>query len=915
MFSVFNIFAQKKIPLNASVYDAWQTLKNQQISHNGQWVSYEAVPYRGDINLYFIKTNKTAQKIFHRASNSVFSADDSYAVFRVKASFDSIRKLKIKKVKKDLFPKDSLYVFMLKTKQIYKFPRLFSFKTAKEKSEWLAFCQYEKESEQKNTTRIKKYDKYGVKIYALNLFNPLKNKILRFKNISEYAISRNGKYIIFVRARNDSIEESKIFVFNTESEKIDSLPTYKGIIKRITPANYTNTFAYIASSDTIKNKVYSLYICNNFVSRKIVDTTTKELPRHWTVSPNGKMFFARNDSKLFFGTAPVPKRKQADTIPDDEKIRVDIWSWTDSILQPMQKIRLKEDMKKTYLTVYRTDNRKIFLIQNKFITKIKVPEKYNSDIALGESSTPYLLQRSWDFPYFYDYYIINLKNGQKRKVLTKNYHTEISPFGKYLIWYSYSDSCWYDYNIFSGKKINLTKKIGVGFYNDENDVPAPASSYSYAGFTKNDKYVLIYDKYDIWKIDSQTGKAINLTHSFGRKNKITFRYQQTDLDKDYIDSKMPFIAKGFNNINKQSGFYRVDLQNSGDPKKLLVSNHDYLIPTKAKNAMVLIWRRMNVKDFPDLWTSSYNFSNPIKLSSLNPQQKKYIWAKVELIKWRLPDGKSEEGLLYKPDNFDSTKKYPMIVYFYELYSNRLNYHYIPAPSRSIINPTFYASNGYIVFIPNIRYKIGYPGQSAVEYVVSGTKSLIKKHKWIDKEHIGIQGQSWGGYESAYIITQTNMFACAEAGAPVSNMTSAYGGIRWASGMSREFQYEKTQSRIGANLWQKRNLYIENSPVFFADKVHTPLLIMHNDHDGAVPWYQGIEYFMALRRLRKPVWLLSYNNQPHNLQANSPDRKDLDKRMFEFFNHYLKNKGIPAWMKYGITQLEKGKKLKYELIKD
>ena len=269
------------------------------------------------------------------------------------------------------------------------------------------------------------------------------------------------------------------------------------------------------------------------------------------------------------------------------------------------------------------------------------------------------------------------------------------------------------------------------------------------------------------------------------------------------------------------------------------------------------------------------------------------------------------GIIYKPEDFNLDKKYPMVIYFYEQVTDRLNRYFAPAPSRSTINITFYASNGYVVFTPDIKYGTGHPGKDAYNSIVSGTLHMIE-NRWIDKEKIGIQGQSWGGYQVGYLVTQTNIFACAEAGAPVSNMTSAYGGIRWASGRSREFQYEKTQSRIGGTLWDKRSLYIENSPVFFADRVGTPLLIMHNDNDGAVPWYQGIEYFMALRRLNKPVWMLTYNGDSHNLTRN-PNKIDLTIRMSQFFNHYLKNAPAPDWMKYGVPAVDKDKKNGYNLI--
>jgi dipeptidyl aminopeptidase/acylaminoacyl peptidase len=299
-----------------------------------------------------------------------------------------------------------------------------------------------------------------------------------------------------------------------------------------------------------------------------------------------------------------------------------------------------------------------------------------------------------------------------------------------------------------------------------------------------------------------------------------------------------------------------------------------------------------------------------QISDTNPQQKEYLWGTVELVTWKAADGKPIEGLLYKPENFDPGKKYPMLVYYYERNSDLLHQYTPPAPSASSINRTYCVSNGYLVFIPDIRYRIGHPGRSAMDCIIPGVKALIKSG-FVDSSRIGIQGQSWGGYQTAFLITQTSMFRCAFAGAAVSNMTSAYGGIRWESGRVREMLYEKSQSRIGATLWERPDLYIENSPLFHADRVTTPLLLMHNDNDGAVPWYQGIEFFTALRRLNKPVWMLVYNNEEHNL-VQTKNRKDLSTRMMQFFDHFLKGAPMPVWMSRGLPAINKGKVLGYEL---
>ncbi|MCH1494214.1 MAG: prolyl oligopeptidase family serine peptidase, partial [Rubripirellula sp.] len=243
--------------------------------------------------------------------------------------------------------------------------------------------------------------------------------------------------------------------------------------------------------------------------------------------------------------------------------------------------------------------------------------------------------------------------------------------------------------------------------------------------------------------------------------------------------------------------------------------------------------------------------------------------------------------------------------------DNLHRYYTPAAGRSIICHSFYVSRGYLVFIPDIPYVTGAPGPSAVNAILPGVDHIAQQG-FVHEGRIGLQGHSWGGYQTAYLVTQTDRFACAESGAPVSNMTSAYGGIRWGSGLSRMFQYERTQSRIGEDLWAARDKYVANSPLFFADQIHTPLLILHNDQDGAVPWYQGIELFVALRRLGRPAWMLNYNGEPHWVM-NDYNRRDFAKRMQQFFDHYLMNAPEPEWMAVGIPATQKGENDGFELL--
>ena len=385
---------------------------------------------------------------------------------------------------------------------------------------------------------------------------------------------------------------------------------------------------------------------------------------------------------------------------------------------------------------------------------------------------------------------------------------------------------------------------------------------------------------------------------------MSYRYIRTDPEERFLTPGNDIFLRAFNTRTKDAGYARTSLPASGAPVTLVQQAFDYTTLIRARQDSVFIFQKSNFITSPELFIARAPFTDQTRISDINPQQKEYRWGTVELFSWRSADGKPLDGLLYKPEGFDPKKKYPMIVYYYERNSDLLNRYFSPAPSASTINPAWCASNGYVVFIPDIVYRRGYPGQSAVDCIIPGVKRLIAAG-FVDAARIGLQGQSWGGYQTAFIVTRTPMFRAAMAGAAVANMTSAYGGIRWESGVSRMFQYEHSQSRIGATLWERRDLYIENSPLFAADKVTTPLLLMHNDEDGAVPWYQSIEFFSALRRLDKPVWMLTYNGEAHNL-VQRKNRKDLSVRLMQFFDHYLKDAPAPVWMTRGIPAVNKGK---------
>jgi dipeptidyl aminopeptidase/acylaminoacyl peptidase len=910
------VYGQQKIPLHQGVYDSWKAISNPGVSQNGQIIHYELNPQYGDGSLIFRNLITKQNDTIPRAYSALIPADESFAAFKIKAPLQSIRKAKLDGKKKEDLPLDSLGVITTSGK-LFKFAGLKSFSVPSESGNILmAMLKPEtpKADTAINDTSVSekkpvKKEKSGSKkdkteLFTLNLINPETNSVILRERVTLAELSDNGKSAVFVISGDDSLKHSSVWFYDVSKSQEKIVFSKPGVIKNLNIHRSGEQFAFLHSSDTIDAKRYSLHYFNKENGKIIADTSDIKFPEGYSPGEHGKIYFSHDGSKLYFGIASTPRPQPKDTLTDDEKAKVDVWHYRDQKLQTQQLKQLEEDRKKTLLSVFHIHKNELIVLADEKIQSVSPGFRGDGQMALGFADEPYLLQQSWTGKRYRDIYLINNLNGSKELLLKQHEGpVSLSYEGNFLAWYSSGDSLWCTIAI-RDRKITKHKVQGIAFYDESHDVPGIPGPEGSAGWTRDDKLFVVYDKFDMWGL-SPNGKTkpVNITMGKGRTTKTKFRNLKINSEVPYIgDEQSEFLVSSFNQKTKKSGYFLV--RESFDPKPLIEDDAKFGSPIKSKNSETVLFTKSDFNTFPDLWLSDLSFGKPQKVSEANPQQAEYLWGSVELYDWISTEGDSLQGLLYKPEGFDQTKQYPMLVYFYEKYTDQLHQHYAPRPSRSIISPTYCASNGYVVFIPDINYTDGYPGQSSYESVVSGTLSLISEG-YIDKDKIGIQGQSWGGYQVAWLITRTNLFKAAMAGAPVSNMTSAYGGIRWESGMVRQFQYESGQSRIGANLWERPDLYIENSPLFRADKIETPLLIMSNDGDGAVPWYQGIELFTSMRRLQKPVWMLNYNNDEHNLKQRA-NMMDLDRRMMQFFDHYLKDGTAPEWLKTGVPALEKGK---------
>lgn len=864
----------------------WQRITDREISDNGRWVACKMEPWEGDATVYLYAAQGQETATFSPADKFAFSASSGYLVVTQTPGKSTVDSLKVLKTKEDKMPMNTLVIYSVAGKK-ETIDSLKTFKLA-DKADWIAYQRGRKDST----------------LYVRSLDG---SKTFQFPTVTDFQFAKKSGMLYYTSAAEG---EAGIFTLNPEKGSPALIKEGKGVFKQTTFDEKGERLAFLYCADKDSSyKALSLWLSeHNAPAKEIATRGNKAFPAEWVINENGMLQFSKSASRLFFGTSPEPRQKDTTQLAENRP-NVQVWSWDEPVQYTVQNYNKEKGLKKSYQAVYNLGNGSIFQLANEELPNIQLGNEGDAPLALLSTSRPYSLSSMWEARTRSDYYTVSLDNGERKQIAQADYgRFRLSPQGKYAYWYGETDSCWYTIALAEGKRYRLTTPESFPAWDEENDVPDYPYAHGAAGWTANDQNLLIYDRYDIWKFDPTAATSpINLTVN-RRKEKLSYRLEQLDKEARFIDLGKPQLLKGFNEATKGYGFYNARLSAPAAPKTLLAGNYMLRSINKAKNTDDVIYTMETFQQYPDIHYSTLAFKKSVQLTHGDKQQEGFIWGTAELVSWISLDGRPLEGVVYKPANFDPNKKYPMMVNFYERNSETLYNYRMPEPHRSTIDYHLYNSNEYVIFNPDIRYVDGYPGESCYNCLMPGITMMIAKG-YIDEKGIGAQGHSWGGYQVAYLATRTNLFSAIESGAPVVNMFSAYGGIRWGSGMARSFQYEHTQSRLGATPWSSPLRYLENSPLFTMDKVQTPILIMHNDADGHVPWYQGIEYFVAMKRLGKPCWLLNYTGEPH-WPMHMANRIDFQRRMFQFFNHYLKNDKMPKWMSEGVPAVEQPFELGY-----
>ena len=608
---------------------------------------------------------------------------------------------------------------------------------------------------------------------------------------------------------------------------------------------------------------------------------------------------------------PAPKRAEGPAPQDsgdtpnrpaaDEQPTVDIWHAKDVFVMPRQKLTARADRQRNLLAAWHLDsgrlvplgttvNETVLPLRRQKLAYAEVYDRYAMDRTIGRFAA--------------DIALIDLANGARTTVVEGiNDNTlQSSPNGRYLL-YFHNDH-WWTIDTSTRAVTNITKAAATTFVDRESDVTVKQKpSFGVGGWTPADEAVLLYDKFDVWQITANGSKATRLTD--GAAEQLRHRIVRLDPEDEWIDTSKPVTLSLFGTWSKKSGYARWT-PGTRAVERLIFEDQAVTGLSKAREADVHIYTAQRYDDSPDAFVAGADLKNARQVTTTNSFMSKYAWGRSETVEYKSDRGLRLQGTLYYPAGYEAGKEYPLVVYLYEKLSDNVH-RFVPPSERDYYNTTALTAQGYAVFQPDIVFRPREPGQSVVECVVPGVKRIVAMGV-ADAARVGVVGHSWGGFDAAYLATHTDTFAAAVAGAAITNLVSNYGNHHWTSGIAETDHIETGQQRMEVALYEDLQAYIRNSAVFNVHNMKTALLLEVGDNDGTVHWHQGVEMYNIARRAKKDVVMLAYGGEDHGLRRKA-NQIDYQKRIHEWFAHYLKNEPAAPWIASGVPFIDRDKELK------
>ncbi|HMJ46195.1 MAG TPA: prolyl oligopeptidase family serine peptidase [Ferruginibacter sp.] len=901
--------AQQKKWLSPDDYGKWQSIGASDLSPNGEWVAYQVMVQEDNDTLYVY--NRQTQKIYKLefASSPEFSKDNKWIAYRIGMPFKEAEKLRDQS--KPIEYKMGLLNLATGKKEVIQNINRFGF--SRNGKYLAAYLAPPKENKDK-----------GAVLLVRNLTDSSTRTI---GNVTEYAFNKKSDQLAYiVESANSAGNSAELFNLDNYTLKVIASDTSKFSKLSWQKEGDGLVFYKTFRKDKYEEDNAVVYAYTNLgksPSLKRFDPKTETgFPDSIRIATASNVYLSDDMTTVFFGTNKWtynPTAKKEDKSPADSSIKkaqgdsakttsvvkkdaagnklaaVDIWHWKDPEIQPRQKITLGQDTVFSYLSAWNLDNNSYFQLAKEDAPNVQVTGNQKYVVVYNDKKYKPAFKED-----IADAWLVNVKTGVAKPAFEKtltgfNTFPRTSPDGKWLAYFK--DKHWWSYNIATGENINLTQNLKTDFWNTRDDHPASRPAVGSAGWLKADKEILLYDEYNVWAVRPDGKGARKLTK--GDKDETVYRVNRVDFEDPFLDDSKPIYFSTYGDKTKKYGYSKYE---KGKMEKLIFEDAQVNRLVKAKDANSFSYVTQDFDRSPSLFVTD-NFSDAKQMVSTNPQQKDFYWGKSELVSFTSKKGKKLQGALFYPANYEPGKKYPMIVYIYELLSNTVHAYTNPS-QRGAYNTANFTTNGYFVFRPDIVYEINDPGISAVNCVVPAVEEVLKTGM-IDKDQIGIMGHSWGAYQTSFIITQTDMFKAAVAGAPLTNLISMSNSIYWNSGTPDSKIFETSQGRFDGPWYERMEDHMRNSPMYNAANIKTPLLVAFGDKDGAVDWHQGIEMYSTMRRMQKPHIMLVYADENHGL-AKKENQMDYQKRQKEFFDHYLLGKPAEKWITGGISMQEKMK---------
>lgn len=941
-------------PIRWQDIPSWKSINmgSVQLSPDGKWMAHVLSMVEGDSELILQKTDTpTVSKTFKIGSTSFpsmsFSEDGRWLAFKEYPT-DKERKAAAKSGGKGLKEK----LILLDLSNDYKQT---SFENVG------AFAFNGKASTHIAINLIREGTNGDAKGSDLLLVHLSMGKKQNIGNVNEMSFNKSGNYLAYTVDAANQVGNG-IYLLTMTAGKTEVLDSDAASYRSLSWTESGDAFALLKM---VKNKQFKqdhgkVIGVKNLNSPQVTIYDPQQdavnFGKSATISPNRRPMWSEDLSRLFFGVhtlVPESKEKKTDdetkaskdslekvqlksimadtTVKslddlrkaitktatpsekstganDSPKPDMTIWHWKDSRLQSRQQVLENQDKAYNTYGMYDLARKRFISLQDSSFMEMTLLPKQR--FGLGLDMQAYELDINLDGQNFRDIYIIDLLTGEKSLLLEKFYVPtpsslpRPSPDGTKLL--LAKDGHFHSYDIISKQWRNLTEAIQVSFVDDENDRNVSLPMHPSMGWSSDSKYVLLRDGWDIWQVPVFGGKELarNITQN-GKKDKI--RYQSRfvlDPEEKGMDLSKPHYFGMYGEWTKKSGIARIEGGKTGltsGAQALIWEDATISRFSKARNAEVYYFSKERFADPTNVYLTDARISNHTQMTQNAPDATKYTWSSgARLVDYISDKGDTLQAALFLPADYQEGKKYPTIIYYYEKLSQTLHNYSNPGFSGTGWNPAVYTSNGYAVLVPDIVYTMDDPGMSAVWCVLPAVKEALKKGI-IDEKNMGLHGHSWGGYQTSFLITQTTQFKAAAAGAPLTNMVSMYDLIYWNTGGGNMAIFESSQGRFKGAPWENWDSYHRNSPVYHVKNVETPLLLLHNDKDGAVDFTQGIEYYNALRRLKKPVIMVQYKGENHGL-SKLENRKDYSVRMLEFFDFHLKGQGNAAWIQSGISKL-------------